>query len=311
MNGNVSASVRQRLLSLSKHQRENFQHVLGRYALERLLFRLSQSAHRDRFVLKGAMLFAIWADTPHRPTRDVDFLSFGAVDAADLEQVFREIGRVNVPDDGIVFQTDSIRGAPIREDQAYGGIRISMQATLDGARIPIQIDVGFGDAITPGPVRQDYPVLLEFSAPTLLTYPRVTVVAEKFQAMVTLGMANSRMKDFFDLWVLARNFRFNGAELASAILATFERRQTQLPDDIPLALTPEFSEDATKKTQWQAFLRKGAIDRKGIDLPIIVPLIDSLVMPPVRALLMRQPFACEWPPSGPWEETSRQRDSNP
>ena len=240
---NLAASVRQRLMNVARSQKEDFQLILTRYALERLLYRLSQSEYRDVFVLKGAMLFQLWGDQPHRPTRDLDLLGRGENSIPRFERIFREVCDLAVEEDGLVFNAQSVRGETIKEDQEYEGLRLTLDCRLENARIPIQIDIGFGDVVTPAASELTYPVLLDFPAPVLAVYSRESVVAEKFQAMVMLGIANSRMKDFFDLWVLARQFEFQGPMLCQAIRATFERRRTPVPAEVPLALSAEFSND--------------------------------------------------------------------
>ncbi len=231
----VAASVRQKLLNLAQERKEDFQLVLVRYGLERLLYRISQSAHRDRFVLKGAMLFQAWTGQLHRSTLDLD--SHGTGDSAmdGIVAVFKDVCRQAVEDDGLTFDAESVSGEDIREDQEYDGVRIQIAATLGVARVPIQIDIGFGDAITPKPTKLKYPSLLGFAMPSIQVYPKETVDAEKYQAMVFLGIANSRVKDFFDLWVLGRTTEFDGSVLARAIRATFERRRTALPAKFPPA----------------------------------------------------------------------------
>lgn len=297
---NIAASVRQRLQNLSRDRKEDFQLVLSRYALERLLHRIDQSPHRDRFVVKGAMLFHLWTDQPYRPTRDIDFLAYGDHSVDHLELIFREVCDQVVEEDGLIFRSDSVVGAVIRPDQEYQGVRVQLEAKLERARIPVQIDVGFGDAITPGAQKIDYPSMLGFATPTVSTYPRETVVAEKFQAMVMLDMANSRMKDFFDLWVLAENFEFDGGQLARAIQATFERRRTSIPMASPTALTPEFHDDDSKRTQWRAFLSRGGLT----DVPPLAELISQLrifLMPPSESIGSSATFRGRWIPPGPWQ----------
>lgn len=297
---NTAASVRQRLLNLARDRGEDFGLVLTRYALERVMYRLSVSEHREQFVLKGAMLFALWADDPHRPTRDLDLLGHGTIDTQRLEQVFREVIGVEVENDGLEFLAETVRGERIREDEEYEGVRVRLEARLAAARIKIQIDVGFGDVVTPVPQEMEYPVLLAYPAPRLLTYPRETVVAEKFEAMVKLGIANSRMKDFYDLWVMARDFEFDGALLSRAIKATFERRGTALPTGVPLALSDEFSEDQAKKTQWAAFLRRLGRDAGGTSLAGVTKVLGEFLMPPASAATRAETFDKSWPPAGPW-----------
>jgi predicted nucleotidyltransferase component of viral defense system len=248
---NVAASVRQRLLTLSRQRIEPFDLTLVRYGSERLLYRLSQSHYVDRFLLKGAMLFTVWTEETHRPTRDIDLLGFCANDTDELAQIFREVSQTDVEPDGLVFRPETVNAESIREEAAYAGIRITMEARLENARIPIQVDIGFGDAVTPGPEEVQYPVLLDLPAPRLRSYPVYTVIAEKLEAMVLLGEANSRMKDFYDVRFLSLRFEFDGKTLVEAIGATFDRRKTRLPDVVPAALTDEFA--AAKTPQWNAF----------------------------------------------------------
>lgn len=256
---NLPASVRARLLELSKATGQTFELILTRFALERLLYRLSKSQYAERFVLKGAMLLTTWFDDPTRPTRDIDPLGFGDPDSEEMLQTFREIMQVEV-EDGIVFEPDGLVVDRIREDDRYGGVRLRARATLAGARIAVAIDIGFGDAIEPGLEQLVYPTLLDFPAPQLRSYAQETVIAEKFQAMVDLGRANSRMKDFYDIWLLAKSFRFEDDRLARAIAATFARRQTSIPAELPDALSAEFAADVAKARQWKAFIEDLAVD---------------------------------------------------
>ena len=256
---NLAASVRDRLLALARVRGEDFQLLLTQFGLERLLYRLSQSAYRDRFILKGAMLFVLWGDQPHRPTRDVDFLALGDSSEAELQAIFRDLCNVTVKDDGLTLIADSVQVEVIRDETEYGGIRVKLFGDLAGARVPIQADIGFGDAVTPEAQEIEYPTLLGNPAPHLRAYPRETVVAEKYQALVDLGIANSRMKDFYDLWVIARDFDFDGANLSEAIRNTFSRRQTPLPEHTPSGLSAGFYEDSHKNIQWKAFLNKGML----------------------------------------------------
>lgn len=250
---NLGASIRQRLLDLARKKSEVFDLVLTRYALERLLYRIGQSPWKQRFLLKGAMLFTLWYDEPYRPTRDLDLLAFGGSHppgvVANLIETFRALCDIPVNDDGLSFRKESVRGSEIRGENEYQGVRIQLTATLAGAVIPLQIDVAFGDAVVPAPEEVCYPTILDQPPPHVLAYPRYSVVSEKFQAMVMLGMANSRMKDFYDAWALAREFEFDGLLLSRAIAATFERRRTNLPAEIPLAFTDSFSTDHAKSTQ--------------------------------------------------------------
>lgn len=259
MGQDLAASVRARLLNIAKAEQTDFNAVLVRYALERFLYRLSQSAHADRFVLKGAMLFNLWYAMPHRPTRDVDLLGFGASDLESIAQAFRDIVSV-VANDGMVFDADSVHVEEIRKNAGYAGARVFVSAELARARCKTQIDIGFGDAITPGPVDATYPVLIaDFPPPQLRTYPVYTVIAEKLHAIVLLGMTNSRLKDYLDLWTLLDREALDADILAKAIAATFNRRGTPLPTELPIGLSDEFADDGSRKALWAAFLKKNAL----------------------------------------------------
>ena len=294
MSANLSASILARLLTLAKQRGDDYSLLLNRFAMERLLARVSTSPYAERFLLKGALLFALWYDAPHRPTRDADLLGFGPDDEANLIATFRDIAAMDLGD-GIVFDPESVQAQAIREDNTYGGTRITLVARIGSARCALQIDVGFGDAVTPGPQTVTYPTLLDdFQAPTLRVYPVYTVIAEKYQAMVMLGQANSRMKDFFDLTVIARRTELDGATLATAITATFARRQTALPTERPLALTQQFSEDAAKLRQWQAFLNKNRIE--AASLGETVALLDDLLWPPTQVATASSQATATWRP---------------
>lgn len=256
---NIGASVRDRLLAKARTEKLDFNLLLTRYTLERILYRLSISQQRDQFLLKGALLFDLWFDVPHRPTRDADLLGFGSAEIPLLEETFREICRIDVSD-GMVFLPDTVKGAEIRKEANYAGVRITLMGMLDSARCPVQIDVGYGDAVVPGPDDVRYPTLLtDMPEPQLRAYPRYTVVAEKLEALASLGMLNSRLKDYFDLWILARQSDFEGQLLTLAVAATFDRRGTEVPQGVPMGLSDEFIEDDQKQKQWQAFLRKNAL----------------------------------------------------
>lgn len=260
MSRNLAASIRARLKQRADAAQRDFNLTLTHYGLERLLFRLSISGHADRFLLKGALLFSLWYDQPHRPTRDADLPAFGPDDIAAMLETFREICAIPV-DDGIVFDIQGVRGSEIRKSTGYGGVRIDIPAQLDGARLSLQVDIGFGDAVTPGPASVRYPVLLEdLPAPELRAYPKYTVVAEKLHAICLLGMANTRMKDYFDLDILLAEDTLDSTQLRRAIGATFARRGMALPDDWPVGLNATFTDDLTKQAHWRAFLRKNRLD---------------------------------------------------
>lgn len=294
MSENLPASILARLLALARQRGDDYSLLLNRFVMERLLARVSTSPYADRFLLKGALLFALWYDTPHRPTRDADLLGFGPDDEVNLIATFREIGAMELGD-GILFDPQSVQAQAIREDNTYGGTRISLVARIGSARCALQIDVGFGDAVTPGPQTVAYPTLLnDFKAPTLRVYPVYTVIAEKYQAMVMLGRTNSRMKDFFDLAVIAQRTELDGATLAAAIAATFARRTTALPTERPMAQTKEFSEDASKLRQWQAFLNKNRIE--AASLGDTVALLDDLLWPPTQVAATNSQATATWLP---------------
>jgi len=283
---NIGVSVRARLLNLSKANRQSFDLVLTRFALERLLFRLSQSPHADRFVLKGAMLMMSWFDDPHRGTRDLDLLGFGDPSEDAMLVTFRDILSQEV-EDGVVFDPDTLRVDRIREELDYGGLRLRAIASVGGARINLTIDIGFGDALEPGAEVVDYPAMLDLPAPRLRAYARETVIAEKFQAMVALGRANSRMKDFYDIWVLSRSFTFDDDRLAQAIAATFARRETAIPTELPDALTPTFAADEQKQRQWRAFVEDVAVNPG--PLALVLEELTGFLMPHVdRAKELKQ-----------------------
>jgi hypothetical protein len=276
-----AASIHARLLVKARERGEEFEAVLNRYGIERFLYRLSMAPVRDTLWLKGALLFDLWFDVPHRPTRDADFLGFGPPDAATLEAALREACAI-AAEDGMTFDSNSIRIAAIREEARYGGVRVRLLGYLGKARCTLQLDVGYGDAVTPGAQDAIYPTLLDdLPAPRLRVYPRETVVAEKLEAIVTLGMTNSRMKDYFDLRALAREGAIDPATLVRAIAATFARRGTPLPAELPLGLSDEFAEDRTKLAQWSGFLIKNRLQAP--PLAVVVREIRTFVEEPLRA----------------------------
>jgi predicted nucleotidyltransferase component of viral defense system len=291
---NIGASVRDRLLSRSRAENADYQILLTRYALERLLYRLSVSEHRDRFILKGALLFVTWLPDPFRPTRDLDLLGYGANNPEALADTFKAICSNTVPDDGVTFDVDGLTAAPIREDLEYGGVRVQTRAVIDGARIPIQVDIGFGDIITPAPVEIDYPVLLDSPVPHLRAYPVETVVAEKFNAMVILGIANSRLKDFYDLWLISRTFEFDRAALFAAVQRTFERRETPLPAEIPTGLTDQYGQQWNAR--WKAFLKREHMNAAPDNLSLLIGDLREFLGP----FTLPASAASYWPSGGPW-----------
>jgi len=257
---NMAASVRARLFNKARADGMDFQRLLTRYSLERLLYRLSISSERDHFLLKGALLFDLWYDVPLRPTRDIDLLGFGLAEVPHLVATFEQICMIGV-DDGMCFDANTIEAEEIRKEANYTGIRIKLTGRLAGARCPVQIDVGYGDAVTPAPESANYPVILDdMPAPHLRVYPRYTVVAEKLEAIISLGMANSRMKDYFDLWVILQDSDLDQAMLKQALLATLGRRKTLIPKRLPIGLSETFATDPQKNAQWGAFLKRNELN---------------------------------------------------
>jgi predicted nucleotidyltransferase component of viral defense system len=269
------------------------------------LYRLERSSQGERFVLKGAMLFVLWSNAPHRTTKDVDLLCQGDNSIAEIEAVFREVCEVEVVPDGLEFDITTVKGESIKaeacassnDDREYPGVRIRLTAFITGTptRINLQIDVGFGDIVTPAPQLISLPALLaDLPAPQLYAYNRETVIAEKFEAMVLLGIGNTRMKDFYDLWYLSQHFTFEGDLLGQAIAATFDRRRTPIPTDTPLALTSEFADDETKRRQWVAFARKGRLNNEGLVLNQIGAILHDFLMPPTIAVIEGVEFDLVW-----------------
>ena len=266
-----AASVHDRLLAKARTSGSDFNLLLTRYALERFLYRVSASIYQDRFLLKGALLFSLWYDTPRRPTRDADLLGLQAMECEEIAAIFRSI--CSIPcEDGMRFLAESVRAAEIREDARYGGIRIDLVGMLGNARCPVQIDIGYGDVVTPDPELVRYPPILEDNpVPVLKAYPRETVLAEKLEAIVSLGMANSRMKDFFDLQILIQDYPADRRLVTEAIRRTFERRGTPIPSSLPIGLSDEFAQDQTKQVQWKAFLTKNKLE--ALDLGKVVAIV--------------------------------------
>lgn len=295
---NIGLSIRNQLTQRAREHRENVQLLMTRYAIERVLYRLSVSRHRERFILKGAMLFSLWAPAPYRATGELDLLGLGDNAPEAVAVVFAEILAISAEEDGVVFKLETLRASAARLEDEYSGLRLDFIAEIGGARLPIRVDIGYGDAITPGPIEVEYPTLLAQSTPRLRAYPPETVVAEKFQAMVQLGMINTRMKDFFDLWAIAGAFAFDGAVLARAIQTTFERRETSLPVAVPAALTMAFAE--MKQVQWSAFLKRTEIALAPAPMPEVQTRISELVMPPTLAIVEHTSFTAHWPAGGPW-----------
>lgn len=295
----IEHSVRQKLLDVSISKDVDYNIVLIWYGFERFLYRLSKSRYSDQFILKGAMLFAVWARQPLRPTKDLDLMAYGDASAENIAKVFTEICQTKVDDDGVVFNTNSMAIDAIREDQEYDGQRVKLLAKLGNAKIRLQIDIGFGDAVTPAPEKIHYPVLLESSAISIKAYPKETVIAEKLHAMVILGIANSRMKDFYDIWIMSKQFDFDGSLLTEAISATFERRNTPLPDDLPVAFSEDFSSDTAIIQRWKAFANKLKHSANTPPFNQITTELKGFLMMPLGYAKSQQLLEKRWQ-SGKW-----------
>jgi hypothetical protein len=303
---NLPASIRQKLLNLAQERNDDFGLVLTKYGLERMLFRLSKSEYRETFILKGALLFELWTKELYRATRDADFLAAGDNSPERFIRIFQEISAIEVQDDGLRFDPKTVKAVRIKEDEDYEGLRVTLTAFLDKAQIPIQIDIGFGDAISPGPIETEYPTLLNLPGPRLLTYPRETVVSEKLEAMVKLGIANSRMKDFHDLHSLSNTFEFDGKALVDAVRATFERRGTALPEGgVPLAFTPEFYEDENKIKQWKAFCNKNKPRVQEIEFKTLMGRLVSFLTPVIRSAQNELLLDNKWKAENGWQPPPR------
>jgi len=302
---NMAHSVHARLKNAAREQGRPFNEILQRYGMERFLYRFSKTEHVEDFTLKGALLLQAHDMTLTRPTRDIDLLGTGDTDPDRLEEVMHDCCTVSVSDDGITFDLDSITSQSIRPEAHYNGQRLSVMAYLRTARIPIQVDVGFGDVVVPQPSVVNYPTILDFDQPRLQTYTFESAIAEKYEAMVELGAFNSRMKDFYDIWWLSQNHPFEGVLLRQAISATFKRRGTPVPEEKPVALTSAFITNRTK-AQWKAFYKKLHVQtaRAGGDilsLSRVTGHISDFIWPVTRPLADGEEMPVSWSPGGPWQ----------
>ncbi|MBI1290086.1 nucleotidyl transferase AbiEii/AbiGii toxin family protein [bacterium] len=293
-------SIQARLLNHSREHQVNHNHTLARYGIERLLYRLSQSRYADRFVLKGAMLFVLWLEDSYRPTQDLDLLGFGDLSSDNLASIFGDICELSVEDDGIEFDGDGIQIEEIREAEIYQGLRLRIPGRLGNIRLNVSVDVGFGDAIVPDPEESDYPVLLKLPRPKVMTYPKETVVAEKADAVILLGLRNSRMKDYYDLWTLAQQFTFDGALLAKALRATLMRRGREIPSQLPPGLQDAFSLNPAKQAQWRAFLSRTVPEKPDLALSEVVPVIREFLLPIVESVALGKSPRIRWTPGRGW-----------
>jgi predicted nucleotidyltransferase component of viral defense system len=297
---NIPASVRQRLLNRARNTQRPFNELLQYYAMERFLYRLSCSPHSDRFILKGALMLRVWRAPESRPTIDIDMLGRTNNEVAAIVAQIRDILAVEVPPDGMAFSLNSIEAERITEDADYEGIRVLFRGALDSAKVKMQIDIGFGDVVFPGPEESDLPTILDFPAPRLQCYSRESAIAEKFEAMVKLRELNSRMKDFYDIWLLSRQFDFEGERLAEAIRLTFERRGTMLPNEIT-AFTERFID--AKQVQWKAFTRKLNQEYLPTSFADVVSVVKAFLAPLASAISSGTPVAGRWIAPGPWKRS--------
>jgi len=295
---NIPASIRQRLLNKAHDANRPFNEILQYYAIERFLYRISQSMHADKFILKGALLFIAWGTSPYRTTRDIDLLGFTTNELDGEERIFWELCDQDIETDGLIFDKESVKSERITEDADYEGVRINLIGYLGKTRIPLQIDIGFADVVTPAPIAISYPTILPMPVPTLRGYPPESVVAEKLQALVFLGSVNSRMKDFYDLWIMAEHFEFDGEQLQKAIINTFKRRNSTLPKETPVGLGESFASD--NQIQWQAFLLRMRIDKMSETFTDVIRLLRGFLMPILQASATGTKFMGEWKSGGPW-----------
>ena len=294
----LAASVRARLLALAETRGVEFQLLLSEFAVERLLYRLGESRHAEQFVLKGATLFRLWADVGHRATWDLDLHGRGKNDMAAVLAVIGELCSMD-GQDGVLFDARTLRAEAIQAEEEYEGVRVRLEAMLAGARIPVQIDIGFGDVVVPAATIETFPVLLAHPAPRILVYPKEVVIAEKLEAMISLGETNGRMKDFFDVFVLAKRFEFEGRVLTGSIRATFERRGAPLPESVPRVLTEAFLSSPERRVLWRALIRRGRLDAPP-EANELAPALQSFLWPPLEAIALGKDFSARWRPGGLW-----------
>jgi predicted nucleotidyltransferase component of viral defense system len=298
---NLQASIKGRLQNKAKEAGRSFSEVLQYYGMERFLYRFSRSKYADKFILKGALMFAVWQISERRTTLDIDFLAHHDNLIAAIEKVIEDVCDEPVTPDGVVFDSKTIKGYKITEEAEYEGVRVKFTGFLEHSRIPMQIDMGFGDIIYPKPEIINYPVILDFPEPHLKGYPAESVVSEKFEAMVKLGSLNSRMKDFYDIWLMLRQFDFNGAPLTEALKRTFEHRKTPLPQEKPLFAEEIYDEKPDRQTLWKAFLKKGDIKHVPEKLSVAASEIEDFLIKPLDAIKKGYAFNQVWKVQGQWE----------
>lgn len=298
---NIAASVRQRLLNKSRETDRPFNELLQYFAMERFLYRLSQSEHAEKFILKGALMFIAWQAPVTRPTMDIDLLGITDNSIDVIVALMKDVCLQAVEPDGLIFDAGSISAERIVEDADYAGVRVMFRGALATARIAMQVDIGFGDSIVPDPEMTDYPTILELPAPRIKGYSRESAIAEKFEAMVKLGIINSRVKDFFDIWLLSRQFDFAGQTMAQAVKETFITRGTTISAN-PVALSADFASEPARQIQWQGFVRRNRLQKVPDNFIDIVEAIASFLNPLCHALVTGQSFENIWKAPGPWLE---------
>lgn len=298
---NIEASVRALLQSKARETNRPFAEVLQYYGMERFIYRFSRSEYADKFILKGALMFTVWQVPQRRTTLDIDFSSTYDNQIVTIEKVIRDVCKVSVAPDGLVFDSQTIKGRKMKEDADYEGVRVKFRGFLERARIPMQIDVGFGDVIYPKPKTINYPVILDFPKPHLKGYPAESVISEKFEAMIKLGLLNSRMKDFYDIWLMMRQFDFDGPKFAEALKRTFKHRKTPIPQNKPLFAEEIYDGGSDRQILWKALLRKGDIKHVPEKLNIVTKTIEEFLIKPLNAIKNEQNFEKKWNAPGPWK----------
>ncbi len=298
---NLQASVKDRLLNIAKETNCPFLEILQHYGMERFLYRFSCSKYKDKFILKGALMFTVWQISERRTTLDIDFLANYDNQVVTIEKVIKDICNVSVIPDGLIFDAETVKGQRIKEEMEYEGVRVKFIGLLGRSRIPMQIDVGFGDIIYPSPKAIDYPVILDFPKPLLKGYPPESVVSEKFEAMIKLGFINSRMKDFYDIWLMIHRFNFNGLHLVEALKKTFKRRKTTLPRNKPFFAEEIYDEKSDRQTLWRAFLKKEGIKFAPEKLSDIARELEEFLIEPINSINSNYEFHKVWDVSGAWK----------
>jgi len=298
---NIEASVKAQLQNKAKETNRPFSEVLQYFGMERFLYRVSQSKYADKFILKGALMFIVWHVPERRTTLDIDFLAQYDNQVASIEKMIKDVCKIDVVSDGLIFDPKNVKGQRIKEDADYEGIRVKFLGLLERSRIPMQIDMGFGDSIYPKPKIIEYPVILDFPKPKLKGYPAESVVSEKFEAMVKLGILNSRMKDFYDIWLVMRQFDFDGVQLLEALKRTFKNRKTSLPQRSPLFAEEIYDEKSDRQTLWKAFLKKGDVKHVPEKLNTIAREIEKFLVKPLVAINKGIGFNEKWKTPGLWK----------